>query len=164
MATRESERTARLSVLDRLIDDDPKASEDRPITLAESVRRTKAGVMRDLEWLLNTRRNPDPVPEECTELRRSVHAYGLPDTTSMSRDDPAVRRRLQRQLEECLRTFEPRLEAIEIALAEEKGPLQQVRFVVDAILRMDPDPERIRFDTVLDVASGAISVSGSGHA
>jgi type VI secretion system protein ImpF len=148
-------------VLDRLIDEDPRATADPPTTLAESIRKVKSAVLRDLEWLLNSRRNPERVPESCVEVRRSVYYYGLPDTTSLSRDDPAVRRRLQRELEECLRIFEPRLEAVEIQLVEVKGPLLQLRFIVDAILRMDPDPERIRFDTVLDVSSGRISVGDS---
>lgn len=103
-------------------------------------------------------------PQACVELRRSVYSYGLPDTTSLSGDDPAVRRQLQREIEECLRLFEPRLEAVQIELVEEKGPFQQVRFVVDAILRMEPDPERIRVDAVLDAASGNISVAGDRHA
>jgi predicted component of type VI protein secretion system len=35
-----------------------------------------------------------------------------------------------------------------------------IRFVVEAILRMDPDPVRVVFDTMLDPSSGAIRVEG----
>ena len=49
-----------LSVLDRLTDNDPKSpTVEAPLSRAESVRALKAGVRRDLEWLLNTRRTPD---------------------------------------------------------------------------------------------------------
>lgn len=164
MATKVRERAARLSVLDRLIDQDPRAPEDPPVTRAHSVRRVKAGLLRDLEWLLNSRRTPAKIPEACVELRRSVFAYGLPDTTSLSSDSPAVRLRLQREIEDCIRCFEPRLEAVEVQLIDEKTRFQRFRFVVDAILRLDPDAERIRLDGVLDVARGDISMTGDPHA
>lgn len=165
MSSRENERAVRLSVIDRLIDRDPRIAGDPPIAFSESVRRHKAALLRDLEWLLNTRRTPEPAGSTHAETQRSVFNYGLPDTTSLSGDDPAVRRKLQREIEECLRQFEPRLTDIEVTLAESTNPARrQVRFVVEAILRMDPDPERIVFDTVLDVGSGAISVAGDGHA
>ena len=44
-----------LSVLDRLIDDDPRTSIEAPLTRAQSVRTLRDVVRRDLEWLLNTR-------------------------------------------------------------------------------------------------------------
>lgn len=164
-SSRENERAVRLSVIDRLIDRDPRAGGDPPVTLSESVRRHKAALLRDLEWLLNTRRTPEPAGAAHPETQRSVYNFGLPDTTSMSGDDPAIRRKLQREIEECLRQFEPRLTDLEVRVAEAADPTRrQVRFVVEAILRMDPDPERIAFDTVLDVGSGAISIAGDGHA
>lgn len=164
MATRVRERTARLSVLDRLIDTDPRVPEDPPLSRAQSVQRVKDALLRDLEWLLNSRRTPERVPDACVELRRSVFTYGLRDTTSLTSDNPAVRRQLQREIEHCIRIFEPRLEAVEIQLVDEKSPFQRVRFVVDAILRMEPDPERIHLDGVLDGARGGISVAGDRHA
>ena len=39
-----------------------------------------------------------------------------------------------------------------------------VRFVVEATLRMDPNEERVVFDTVMDPGSGGFKVSGSSHA
>ena len=37
-----------------------------------------------------------------------------------------------------------------------------VRFQVEAILRMDPSPEHVGFDTVLEVARGQYAVEGEG--
>jgi type VI secretion system protein ImpF len=162
--SREIERTAKPSVLDRLIDTTPGLG-DPPIALSESVRRVKASVLRDLEWLLNTRRIADPAPDRFVELRESLYHYGLPDTTSLSGDDPAVRRKLQLEIETCIRTYEPRLTDVEVALVVQEGEKKfQVRFVVEALLRMDPDPERVVFDTVLDVGTGGFRVSGDDHA
>ena len=44
----------------------------------------KAALRRDLEWLLNTRRNPEPAPESMAELSQSLFNYGLPDFSALS--------------------------------------------------------------------------------
>jgi type VI secretion system protein ImpF len=36
----------------------------------------------------------------------------------------------------------------------------RVRFTLSALLRMDPSPEQVTFDTVLDLASGAYTLRG----
>jgi hypothetical protein len=64
MARRETEETVTQSVLERLIDLDPKSKNDPPQTRPQSVRQLKAALRRDLEWLLNTRQIPGGVPEE----------------------------------------------------------------------------------------------------
>ena len=87
MAKNEIERTVQPSLLDRLTDSDPRVSADAHVTFAESVRRFKASIQRDLEWLLNTRRTPDAVPADWFEhLPRSAYYYGIPDISSLSRD------------------------------------------------------------------------------
>ncbi len=87
MAKSEIERTVQPSILDRLTDEDPRSSADPRITYAESLRKFKEGVQRDLEWLLNTRRTPMPAGDEFEELRNSLYHYGVPDITSMSREN-----------------------------------------------------------------------------
>ena len=162
---RETDRTVRQSILDRLVDLEPRVPADPPQPFSESVRQLKAHVLRDLEWLLNTRRIAEPAPDRFPEVQRSVYHFGLPDTTSLSGDDPTVRSLLQQQIEECLRLFEPRLSNVEVSIvASTEATRRQLRFVVDGLLRMDPNPERITFDTVLDVSSGAFSVGGATNA
>lgn len=157
----ENERSVRPSLLDRLIDDNPGFGDAQP-SFGESVRAYKAGLLRDVEWLLNTRRIPEPVPEAFTELAHSVYLYGLPDTTSLSADDPAVRRTLQLEIEECVRRFEPRLTDIEVTLLPPPDDNKwAVRFAVEATLLMDPDPERIVFNTTLDPSRGVIRIAGA---
>ncbi len=85
MARAEIDRTAQPSVLDRLIDLNPRGG-DAPMTFAQSVRMVKDAVRRDLEWLLNSRRTIEPAPPELAELRRSVYHYGLPDISSLTQD------------------------------------------------------------------------------
>ena len=93
MTKREIERTVQGSLIDRLTDVEPKSNVEGRVGYLESVRQFKAGLQRDLEWLLNTRRIPIPAPEELEEVQESVYHYGLPDLTSISRDSPEARDR-----------------------------------------------------------------------
>jgi len=160
MAKREIERTVQPSLLDRLTDETPRASADLTTTYAESLRSFKAAVQRDLEWLLNTRRTPDPSPEMFTEVGKSLYNYGLPDVTSLSRDSLPARLKLLREVEKTLTVFEPRLANVRIALTEgdAEDTRRELRFVVEATLRLDPTPEQVVFDTVLQFSSGQYAV------
>jgi type VI secretion system protein ImpF len=165
MSTREVERTAKNSVLDRLIDDEPRIREDRPQTWAESVAALKASVLRDLEWLLNTRRIPDPAPDIYPEVQRSTYHYGMPDLQSVSSDSDAARRQVLRQVEETIELFEPRLMSVRITpSAAGTSGRREFRLTIQALLRMEPNPERVSFDTVVDVSSGKVQVKGDSDA
>src|SRR5215471_4222138 len=155
---REEDRPVQESVLDRLIGDDAEVS---PITRTRSVRDLKSAVRRDLEWLLNTRAVAIPPPESLNEVRESVYTYGVSDITSLSADDPKARLRLRTMIEEAIRIFEPRLTNVLVTESGAGTPEnRQLRFSIQAVLRMDPSPERISFDTVLDVSRGQYAVKG----
>jgi type VI secretion system protein ImpF len=163
MARGQIERTAQPSVLDRLIDTDPRMPADPPMTLAQSVRLVKDGLRRDLEWLLNSRRTIEVAPPEMRETRQSVYHYGIPDLSSMAADSAGERARLLRHIEEAVSLFEPRLVGVRVTLVEDEADakgMRQLRFVIEATLQMDPTPERVAFDTVLDVTSLECRVRG----
>ncbi len=155
----------RLSVLDRLMDPSPRDPSAKPMTWAASPEAFKQAFLRDIEWLLNTRRVPDPMPDLYPELEHSVYHFGIPDVTSLSADSIDVQQLLARDIEECLRNFEPRLLSPRVAVvpADTEGD-RQVRFVIDAVLRMDPLTERIVLDTTLDTPTGTFTVAGEAHA
>jgi type VI secretion system protein ImpF len=153
MARRELERLVPQSLLDRLIDEEPRLAGDPTTTQAASADTFVAGVQRDLEWLLNTRRPPISIPEHCTELERSAFTYGVPDTTALGRDNPAARQRLQHWIEDAIATFEPRLRDVRVTLGETTNDgLRRIRFIVRGELQMDPRPQQIAFDATLDSA------------
>jgi len=159
------ERSVQQSLLDRLVDLDPKSSMETPLTWAESVRRLKASLRHDLEWLLNTRRIPLELPESFVEVPDSLFNYGFPDITSMSRDSRDSRIRLMRQVEETIATFEPRLANVKVSLAEtDDNGRRELRFLIEGLLRMEPNPEQVVFDTVLEISSGEYHVKGDGSA
>jgi type VI secretion system protein ImpF len=165
MAKAKLERTVLTSFLDRLIDDDPRSRAERAMTFDESVRRLKASVLRDLEWLLNTRRGVDADEDLTPEVRQSVYNYGLPDISSLSVNAPDTHQQVVQSVEESLSLFEPRLSQVRARLVETpEGAVQEMRIFIEATLEMDPNPERIAFDTVIDVSTGRFTVEGGDHA
>lgn len=164
MQPRDPERTVRLSVLDRLLEEDEHAGA-AGTPWSRSVERLKASLLRDVEWLLNTRQTLEPAGPSHPEVQRSVYHFGLPDLTSLSAGSDGTRRRLLRQVEDAIRLFEPRLSRVRVS-APEDAPAggREVRFVVEALLEMDPEPQRVTFDTVLEPASGTFRVNGGARA
>ncbi|HEX4771852.1 MAG TPA: type VI secretion system baseplate subunit TssE [Bryobacteraceae bacterium] len=149
-------------LLDRLIDENPDIRAEAPITRAESLRRFRASIKRDLEWLLNTIQSGDSYPAAYREIRKSILTYGLPDVSGFSLQNKADEFRLLRTIEEVIENFEPRLKRIRVTNPSEVSSTQQaIVFHVDALLMMDPAPERIAFDTVLEVGKGAYTVKES---
>ena len=130
------------------------------MTRSESVRVLKAAVRRDLEWLLNTRQ-PNADVRDGTELRRSLFAYGLPELTNMVLSSPRDRQRVLQAIESAVATFEPRLANVRVTLmnvSAERVP--QVRFLIEGLLRIDPNPEQVSFDTLLELSSGEYKIQG----
>ena len=159
MATHKIDRGIQLGLVDRLIDQDPSNRLEAPVTRAESLRQFRAAVKRDLEWLLNTTRMPIELPEACSELRQSLLFYGLPDLTSMPVQSAGDERKLVRALEIAIEVFEPRLAHARVTSSDEfQKAKQSITFHVEAVLMVDPAPERIAFDTVLEISKGAYSV------
>jgi type VI secretion system protein ImpF len=165
MARPDLDKNVTQSVLERLIDREPASPADPSRPYAQSVRQLKASVRRDLEWLLNTRRNPDEAGTSFPQLCRSLYNYGLPDLTSLSHESAADRARLLQAVESTIATFEPRLVRVKVTpLDAPRGALHVLRFQIEGMLLMDPEPEHISFDTVLQLASGEYQVKGDGSA
>ena len=121
---------------------------------------------RDLEWLLNTRRKPEPAPESMQELSRSLFNYGLPDFSSLSVNSPRDRDRLLLELEHAVAAVRaaaerrPRFSLVEAPA----GYSRTLRFQIEGMLEMDPVAERISFDTVLQLNSGEYQIRGDSGA
>jgi type VI secretion system protein ImpF len=165
MARKPADSPVTISVFDRLIDDDTKVRAEAPLTRSQSLRILKAALRRDLEWLLNTRQPLDAPPEQSQELLRSVYNYGLPDITSMSLSSVDERNRLIRVMETVLANFEPRLANVKVKFVEgTEAKSHLLRFVIEGFLRIDPAPEYVTFDTVLELVNGAYDVKGEAGA
>ena len=155
-----------LSILDRLVDNDPKTpSAEAPLSRAESLRILRTGVKRDLEWLLNTRRIADDPGAGCPETENSVYNYGLPDFSTYAIASPKDQARLVRGLQAAVKTFEPRIANVRIVPIEinPKG-LRTMRIRIEGLLMMDPAPEHISFDTTLQLTTGDFRIKDETNA
>ena len=125
------------------------------------IRELKQAVARDLEALLNTRQEAlDELPESLEEVRRSLVVYGLPDFTAASLQSPRDRNRIRRALEDTIAAFEPRLARVRITLEESEGSDRAMHFRVEGWLRLEPTPEPVSFDTVLQLTTREYTVEG----
>lgn len=158
MAASDYERIVQQSVLDRLIDDEPDSRVEPLMTRAESLRRLRASVRRDLEWLLNTVRTEE-APAGLVELQKSLFCYGVADIASMSLESPHDAQKLLRSLETAITTFEPRLKNVRVSSYDKLSRKRMtLDFHVEALLMIEPAPERIAFDTIFEVARGMYTV------
>ena len=149
------------ALLDRLIDLDPGGSSDPPASRNQSVRQLKISLRRDLEWLLNTRRIAEEAPEAYEMVCHSLYHYGLTDVSSMSLNSPRDKNRLLRMIESLLADFEPRLASVRVrAIDDGAGGPRVLRFQIEGLLKMDPAPEQIFFDTVMQLSTGECQVKG----
>ncbi len=161
MAKADSDLTVTPSLIDRLIDRDPRVESDPHTTRAQSIRQLKASLRRDLEWLLNTRRTPDAAGDSLAEVSHSLFNYGLPDFSALSLNSPRDRGHLLVELEKTVAIFEPRLKEVRVTLVDAPGNASRVvHFQIEGMLQMDPSPEQVSFDTTLQLSSGEYQIRG----
>lgn len=158
MARTDNEIRITPSVLDRLLDFDPKSTTEAPKTRLRSLNELKQSVKRDLEWLLNTRAFLGDVDEKLEEVKKSVAVYGLPDFTGISAKNYKEQVRLTTAIEDAIKYFEPRFIDLKVSLEPINNVDKALKFRIEARLDMEPSPEPIAFDTVLELGSGEFSV------
>lgn len=146
------------SVLDRLIDLHPERSTDDPQDRSQVLRELKESVRRDLENLLNSKRQYFLWPKEYEELERSLANYGVADFTGATFAGTSDRANLARNIERTILQFEPRLVSVRVRLEETDKLKRQLRFTVDAMLQAYPSPEPVTFDSVLEPHTRTVSI------
>lgn len=154
------DRNLQAPLLDRLVDLEPGLTREPVQQRLLKEAQVRALVARDLERLLNTRRQVTPVPTAFGHLENSLFTYGLRDFTARSPQNPAVRRELCRDIEAAIERFEPRLQNVSVQLDKTAGGSRELRFRISALLVVEPLREPITFDTTFDVNRGEYLVSG----
>jgi len=161
MASNDKEGPVTLSVLDRLIDQEPDRRLEPPMTRAQSLRELRAALRRDLEWLFNTRSTIEEPPESLPEVERSVYNYGVHDTSSLSLRSPADQEYLAKSIKNAIAFFEPRLMGVKVSIEPFTDEVRGIHFNIEGLLRMDPAPEPVFFDTLLEPSSGEYRVKST---
>jgi type VI secretion system protein ImpF len=149
------------SVLDRLLDDEPGTEREPIPNRFQNLRELKKAVTRDLEDLLNTRQEMlEELPSEFAEVSRSLVSYGLPDFTSFSLLSKHDRNRIRRAVEQAIANFEPRLARVNVTLEPPRENDRALRFHIEALLRLEPAPELVTFDAVLQLTTQKYVIQG----
>ena len=152
------------SLVDRLVDYEPKVKVEPAITYRKSLEQLRSSLRRDLENLLNTRCTPEIGQEEWEQLRHSTFAYGLPDITALGSNFLHDHKRLLARVEEAVNQFEPRLSPVKVSVSMVSGTNRVLRFVIEGMLRVDPAPEHVAFDAALELISGEYQLLGDASA
>ena len=145
-----------LSILDRLNDEDDVGILGGRTSDINFVRQA---VLRDVENLMNTRRNIIVPSESFGYLNDSLYVYGLDDFVSKNPKSPEVRKALKSSIEKTIARFEPRLIHTEVGFNPDEGNEQNLCFTVKATLYADPVHEPISFDTWFSVNRGEYKIN-----
>jgi type VI secretion system protein ImpF len=151
------------SLLDRLTDDRPQSREESREKRVLNLTQLRAGVMRDIGWLLNTVHLQasqdisahDQVPSSCVN-------FGIPDLAGSSAAGRSAEA-LQRAVRKAILDFEPRILANSLKVTVQIQPEQMSRhamtFVIEGELWAQPVPLRLFLKTEVDLETGAVTVA-----
>ena len=148
------------SVIDRLLEDSTQSGGALASWEGEDLRQLTLDVGRDLENLLNTRRRCKVCPSDLQELNRSLIDYGIPDFTGLNMSVPSEREQTRLAIERAIRQFEPRLTNVVVTVQPNVDRAdRRLRLRITGVLRTEPVPERVVFDSELQPSTAAIGIS-----
>ncbi|MBW2740232.1 MAG: type VI secretion system baseplate subunit TssE [Deltaproteobacteria bacterium] len=156
---KQTHQNLRASILDRLIDHEPDLSREPVPYCLVSIGQIKASVVRDIENLLNTRRQILILPVEYSQVNDSLFVYGLQDFTSKNPGSPFVKQQLRQDIEKTISQFEPRLKNVSVHLETTAQNKRTLRFRIKGMLVVEPVAEPVTFDTYFDANKGEYIIS-----
>jgi type VI secretion system lysozyme-like protein len=114
-------------------------------------------ITRNVEMLLNTRREESLIPPEFEETAASIVNFGDPDLAKCGslRSGPE-QNRLCRWIEEAIRIFEPRLCNVAVRVLDRENVNPVLRFRVEA--KAEFTEQRISFELGLKRDNGQLAV------
>ncbi|SEF73171.1 type VI secretion system baseplate subunit TssE [Marinobacterium lutimaris] len=140
------------TLLDRLLDDAPQNTTEATPGHRCSVPEYKASVVRDLELLVNTRR--ELVAGELDAwptLQDTQLNFGLPDFLSRGVHSTEDRHLIQRQLEHTIETGDRRFSNVRVKLLNPDTHARILQFRIEAMLALSEASHQVAFDAVLQV-------------
>lgn len=115
-------------------------------------------IVRDLEMLLNTRREEFLVPPEFEQTATSIVNFGIPDLAKCGNLRLGIEQaKLCRWIEEAIRNFEPRLRNVKVRVVDRENVSPVLKFRVEA--KAEFASERVSFDLGLKRDSGQMAIS-----
>jgi type VI secretion system protein ImpF len=153
-------------LLDRLTDDEPGAKTESRDKRVLSATQMRQGVLRDLEWLLNTGTRFDQTELADTPLvATSVLNFGMPDLTGLTASGIAEGQ-IEKMITEAILRFEPRIlkRGLKVKAAGKtrgRDALVATIFEIRGELWAQPMPEALYVKTEVDLESGQAKVKES---
>jgi type VI secretion system protein ImpF len=164
MARGEDDGSVVMSVFDRLLDDDPARGEDLRKSRGNALAELRDALRRDLEALLNTRPCSTIWEAPLVELDNSILNYGVATVTNAEMSANENRERLRGAVERAIRRFEPRFLKVSVTLLEGPDRIDRtLRFRIEALVRAEPAPEPLVFDSIVDPSTQGITVLSPRH-
>jgi len=152
------ESLTRLSLLDRLLDEDPSVSEEVPLSKVQRARQAQGAIRRDLQDLLNTRYRCLAWPPQLDQLPDSLINYGIPDFTAAGLDMATEEDTMLSAIKHAIRTFEPRLIDVSVTSAGSGHYDRILRFRIEATLLLENERLPLRYETQMESATGQFQV------
>jgi type VI secretion system lysozyme-like protein len=139
------------SILDRLA---PQEDGVGSLGYEDSI---ESSIVRDLEMLLNTRREEFLIPPEFEQTATSIVNFGVPDLAKCGslRSGPE-QAKLCRWIEDAIRIFEPRLCNVAVRVVDRENVNPILRFRVEG--KAEFTARKVAFELGLKRDSGELSV------
>lgn len=149
------------SLLDRLIDDEPEQAIEPAESDAQALARYKAGLRRDLEALLNSKRPDLDAFELYPEVEQTVTGFGIADISTEDLATLGARDRVRRMVAQAIRTHETRLTDVDVEIDD--GPTSTgIRLRISAQLTLTRGKDAVVYEASVRPGDRAIAVSLSG--
>jgi type VI secretion system protein ImpF len=163
MAELTSQERLQPSLLDRLTDADPEASNESRGRRVLSMQRLRTAVLRDLASLLNTGQLETIEDlESYPEVRNSVLNFGMPDITGLSIAGTDTVE-LEKAVRDAIVRFEPRIAAKSVRVTVVKDEAGMSRnsmvFNIAGQLWAEPTPITLYLKTEVDLETGGVTVA-----
>lgn len=156
------------ALLDRLIDDEPEKTVEAREARLISVRKLRAAVLRDLEWLFNSARLTEAEldSERYPHAARSTLAYGLPALAGETVSGLDFQD-LQSRIRAAIIEFEPRMvsSTLQVRAILEGSSIDhhnQIQVEIRGSLWSVPVPIEILLRSNVDLESGEIRIEDLG--
>jgi len=151
------------SLLDRLTDDAPESREESRDKRVLNLAQLRAGVLRDVAWLLNTVHLQ--ASQDLSAVPHAAHStinYGIPDLAGSSAAGRNAQA-LEKAVRQALLDFEPRILADSLKVTVQVQPNRMSHhamiFIIEGDLWAQPVPLSLYLKTEMDLETGSVTVA-----
>lgn len=140
------------SLLQRLCDEQPDQPSEVETKILMSIAELQQDIRRNLEGLLNSRKELTTVNSRLHAVTQSILYYGIEDFTQLKYSLREQQQALCLQLRQAIHCFEPRLQQVDVELlSKEEAVNRRLYLRISGVVQLRPMPKNIAFETSLDI-------------